>query len=345
MTMNMGYGDVELVKKIIDLKMGSDKKSFTFNEIMTIFTEMKNEYQYYKIKRHGISHRAYRKFIDMLLYEVIANKDIFILLTGGKGVGKSSFALALAKEWCRLIGWQFDPNKYIAYTNEQAMEKIESLPPFSPLILDEGINFCSSENWSKSENKDLKKRLGQVRTKHLFYIMCFPLKVRKVDKVYLESYVNYWIEVFDRGKGALFIKNINPEMDSWSLGSFKDLGSYTNFTSPEVIRDKLKRHPNFWKIVTVPKPSETLYTKYLEVRERNIYHSTDVMASITKMDIYRALLIKTLKDIMIRDSNVTLKRLALHIKEHYHVDINTKQISFILDDSEKMVKNVKALKC
>jgi hypothetical protein len=38
-------------------------------------------------------------------------------------------------------------------------------------------------------NKNLKIKLGQVRTKHLFVIYCFPLKIQKVDKVYLESLV------------------------------------------------------------------------------------------------------------------------------------------------------------
>ncbi len=50
----------------------------------------------------------------------------------------------------------------------------------------------SSADWAKRENKELKKKLAQVRTKHLLYILCFPLKVQKVDKVYLESNVNYW---------------------------------------------------------------------------------------------------------------------------------------------------------
>jgi len=50
----------------------------------------------------------------------------------------------------------------------------------------------SSEDWAKKENKELKKKLAQVRTKHLLFVLCFPLKIQKVDKTYLDSNVNYW---------------------------------------------------------------------------------------------------------------------------------------------------------
>ena len=51
---------------------------------------------------------------------------------------------------------------------------------------DEAVRFASSEDWNKKESKELKKTLAQVRTKHLLFILCFPLKVNKVEKNYLE---------------------------------------------------------------------------------------------------------------------------------------------------------------
>ena len=59
-------------------------------------------------------------------------------------------------------------------------------------IANECVAHNSSADWAKKENKELKKKLAQVRTKHLLYILCFPLKINKLEKTYLESFVNYW---------------------------------------------------------------------------------------------------------------------------------------------------------
>ena len=118
---------------------------------------------------------------------------------------------------------------------------------------DEAIRFASSAEWAKKENKELKKKLAQVRTKHLLYILCFPLKINKLEKTYLESFTNYWIDLFDRGKGAIYVKDKNPLQDSWRINEFKKIGSYTEFTSLAQVEKKLKKHPNFWQIIKFPK--------------------------------------------------------------------------------------------
>jgi hypothetical protein len=156
----------------------------------------------------------------------------------------------------------------------------------------------TSEDWAKLENKELKKKLGQVRTKHLFYILCFPLKIQKVDKTYLENYVNYWIDLYARGKGALFVKDMNPCMESWRIKDFTKIGSYTEFTPNEKVQSLLSQHPNFWYIIRAPKPAPTLYNKYLKVREYNVYDDANVLNTVNKNDILRALLLLTLKEIL-----------------------------------------------
>jgi hypothetical protein len=50
----------------------------------------------------------------------------------------------------------------------------------------------SAAEWAKRENRELKKKLAQIRTKHLLFILCFPLKIYKLEKTYLESFTNYW---------------------------------------------------------------------------------------------------------------------------------------------------------
>ena len=199
----------------------------------------------------------------------------------------------------------------------------------------------SSADWNRKENKELKKRLAQIRTKHLLYILCFPLKIMKVDKVYLESNVNYWIDLFDRGIGAMYIKDKNPIQDSWRMAAFKDIGSYTEFTILSKIKDKLKKHPNFWQIIKFPKPPRWLYEKYLITREKNIYDDDNVMLNVTKEDIHNALLILSLRDIMMHDTALSMNRIILHIKNEYDVNITKGMVQSSVDDAKQLVAKIR----
>jgi hypothetical protein len=199
----------------------------------------------------------------------------------------------------------------------------------------------SSEDWAKRENKHLKLKLGRIRTRHFFFILCFPLKITKVDKTYLNSYVNYWIDIFSRGKGALYIRSLSPATESWRISDFKELGNYNEFSSAEDVAKKLSKHPNFWYLITAPKPSEQLYRRYLAVREKNVYNQGNAMSLISKQDIHRALLIKILQDIMMRDSSVSMKRLLIFIKDEYNYDIKESDIKIIIEDANQLLEKVK----
>ena len=199
----------------------------------------------------------------------------------------------------------------------------------------------SSEDWNKRENKELKKKLAQVRTKHLFFILCFPLKIQKVDKVYLESFVNYWIDLFGRGKGAIYVKDKNPALDSWRIKEFVKIGSYTEFTSLSKIKEKLKKHPNFWQIIKFPRPPAWLYNRYLHVREKNVYDDENILKNVVKEDIHNALLLLSLRDIMMNDQTLTMNRIILHIKNQYDVNITKGMVQAAIEDARQLVEKVK----
>jgi hypothetical protein len=200
----------------------------------------------------------------------------------------------------------------------------------------------SSENWNLKSNKELKRKLAQIRTKHFFFILCFPLKIKKVDKAYLDSFTNYWLDIFSRGRAALYVRSLSPSIESWRIDDFKDLGNYNEFTSAEAIAKKLSKHPNFWYLVTAPKPSEQLYRRYLMVREKNIYNQVGSLINISKQDICRALLIKIFRDIMMRDSSVTFKRILISMETEYGVsNIKEKDIKQVLEDADYLLEKIK----
>jgi hypothetical protein len=199
----------------------------------------------------------------------------------------------------------------------------------------------SSAEWAKRENKNLKKRLAEVRTKHLFFILCYPLKITRVEKNYLDSFVNYWCDIFARGAGAIFIRDANPVHDSWRLADFKDIGSYSEFNADTYVEKVLKKHPNFWNTIKFPKPPKWLYDKYLVVREKNVYDDENVLVNVTREDIYNALLILTLRDIMLHDVSLSLNRILLHIKNTYDLNIKKGYVESAIEDAKQLVAKLR----
>jgi len=207
---------------------------------------------------------------------------------------------------------------------------------------DESIRFASSEDWNKKENKELKKKLAQVRTKHLFYILCFPLKAYKVEKTYLQSFVNYWVHIYRRGYGSIFVQDDNPVEDSWKFKSFRTIGSFNEFTPPKTIRDRLKKHPNFWRVIRFPKPPKWLYERYLTVREDNVYNDKNVLANVSKEDIHRAALIIALRDVLTHgDSTLTINRIILHLKNQHDLSLSKSNVEHVIEDAKQLVSKVK----
>ena len=148
-------------------------------------------------------------------------------------------------------------------------------------------------------------------------------------------------DLYDRGVGAIYVKDKNPSLDAWRIKDFKLVGSYTEFTSPTQIREKLKEHPNFWQIIKFPEPPEWLYARYLKVREKNIYDEDTVMASVTKEDINNALLILALRDIMMNDVNLTMNRVILHIKNEYDIPVTKGMVESAVSDAKQLVAKMR----
>lgn len=293
--------------------------------------------------------RIFKEFVQYLFYRNLNNYDSMLLITGDKGKGKSSFALMLAREWCRCINRymlekhnmktnvRFNPKRNMAYTNVQVMNAIEKLDKFEVLVCDEAIDFASAQNWNKRENKELKIKFGKIRTKHLFFILCWPWKINKLDKVYFESNINYWCDLYERGEGAVFVKDMNPYNDPWKIDLFKDIGNFNEFT-PKYDKERIySRHPNFWSMITANKPSAEFYKKYLAVREANVYNNKSAMDSLDSNDIIRAFMINSLEEVFMKGATKGYKRFQKHLSETYGFNVTEKEIKEIFIDAKNLV--------
>jgi hypothetical protein len=121
------------------------------------------------------------------------------------------------------------------------------------------------------------------------------------------------------------------------MKDFLKLGSYNEFTKLNLIENILKKHPNFWTMIKFPKPPKWLYTKYLRVREFNVYDNKDIMATLTNEDIIKALMVLTLKDIITDDSTLTMHRILLHIKNKYDITLKKKHLFDVVEDAKQLV--------
>jgi hypothetical protein len=277
------------------------------------------------------------------VYDIVNVRDNHNFIANGfvvSNTGKSSFAIMFAKLWCKIIDIRFNPKKHIVYSNAQIVHAIDTLPMFHPIVCDEAIDFASAQNWNKRENKDLKIKLGKIRTKHMLFILCWPWKINRLDKIYFESYITYWIDLYTRGKGALFVKDKNPYNNPWKIDEFKDIGSFTEFSTEQDIQKLYSKHPNFWSLIFCKKPSAEFYARYLKVRESNVYNNSDVLDSTEQGDIYRAFIIKSFEDVYMKGSTKAFKRLQRHLQEMYKYTILEKDLKNIFDDANMLVEKM-----
>ncbi|KKK64315.1 hypothetical protein LCGC14_2985450, partial [marine sediment metagenome] len=233
-----------------------------------------------------MSYQTLNQFVDLLrVIQTKDDNDIFLGITGRKGSGKSSFAIQVARRYAeRYFGEKtFDINKYIAYNNEEVIEKIHTLPMYSPLIGDEAVRFAWSREWNKADNKELAKLSTQIRTKRLIFFMNIP-KLAWIDSVYREGMLDFWVWIHstftDQGKEAyalIFEPDDNQgEGDSWHMKhlrkfSKKKTGRIGRFTDIQRLYKMIKNHPCYVDSLKFPKVPEEIYIRYLALRNKRAF--------------------------------------------------------------------------
>ena len=219
--------------------------------------------------------------------QTMDDNDVFIACTGRKGAGKSTFAVQAARKYVETyLKIPFKLKTYIAYNNEEIMEKIHSLPKYSPLIADEAVRFAWSRDWNKAENRELTRLSAQIRTKKLLFFMCIP-KLSWIDPAYRNGMIDVWAwihsTISEEGKKAhclLFEADQNQaETDSWHLDILKKhtkkkrrtIGRFTNL---DKIYGLVKNHPCYTDFFEFPKLPDEMYEQYLEIRDIKAFEST-----------------------------------------------------------------------
>ncbi len=234
------------------------------------------------------------QFVELLrAIQVKDDNDVIIGVTGRRGSGKSSFAIQVARRYVEKYFGEtnFDVKRYIAYNNEDVMEKIHTLPKYSPLIGDEAVRFAWSREWNKTDNKELAKLTTQIRTKKFIFFMNIP-KLAWIDSVYREGMLDIWIWVHatftSEGKKSyslMFEPDDNQgEGDSWHMsllreGKKKKRRRIGRFTDIEKVIKLINHHPCFVDSFVFPKVPTDIYERYLKVRNERAFERTNEFIS------------------------------------------------------------------
>lgn len=99
------------------------------------------------------------------VYDVVNVQDNHNFIVNGfvsSNTGKSSSSIMLARYWCKLIGIRFDPNRHMAYNNQDVMNKIKELRNFEPMICDEAVRFACLDG-----ETEIYTRKGTIKIKDL----------------------------------------------------------------------------------------------------------------------------------------------------------------------------------
>ena len=124
------------------------------------------------------------------------------------------------------------------------------------------------------------------------------------------------------------------------MNEFKNVGSYTEFTPATKVVQLLSKHPNFWYVIRAPKPHASIYAKYLKVREYNVYDDQNVLNTVNRFEVVRSLLLLILKELLTRDSSLSIKRLLMHLENEYKLKIEKATYDTIMEDAKMLADKI-----
>lgn len=181
----LGIGRRKLIASIINQNWGllPEEKTFTYNEVLYVIQEMVDEEgkHYQQPGNPNTGFYIFKDFAKHLMYRNIANFDSMVLLTSEKGTGKSSAAIMLAREICKLLGIRFNPKRHIAYNNADVMNKIDSLNNFEPLIADEAVRFACLDGNTLIKLPNGEEKIKNLVGKENFEVVSFNEKTKKEE--------------------------------------------------------------------------------------------------------------------------------------------------------------------
>lgn len=248
------------------------------------------------------------------------NRDCVILIEQDKGFGKSTLAIRLGKRWNEMARERLGyPNKFSYDTDviyhdnvDQIKPMIKGKPIHSVDIFDEGARIALAEDWNKKANKEIKKLVSEMRTKHHTIILNFPYAIEDVDKKYFKNFIDYWIHIWGYGIATIFRKNLAPMNKGFNLellnkmlqdNGFEYVDEVTSLEEFKKIQKVICNHPCYMGELFWLPLGQDEYAHYQKKRDHYVYDDDGATE-----------LIETRTDKKLRDDKT---KLIKYIKEKY----------------------------
>lgn len=153
-----------------------------------------------------------------------ADYDVFVVVTGPVGAGKTTTALEAAMH----LDNTFDAS-HIVYSPEELIDAVDRSQAGQVIVYDEAVLGVLATDTFKEEQKALIKTFATMRSKRLVLFLCIP-QIFLLAKGVREERMTHWIAVVDRGIAWVHTKNtrVRYKMDP-TLGVSVDRvhGPYT----------------------------------------------------------------------------------------------------------------------
>ena len=161
---------------------------------------------------------------------------------------------------------KWSAKKFIAYDNQDVVNKIFTLPTFSPIIADEAVKFAAAHNHNKTDSKQLKELFTVIRPKKFWIFFCIP-EFSWIDSKYREAMSSFWIRMIERGTAILFEKDKGEAKEKYHIKEMQEMmGTVKFFTHMDKIKHSLRKHPCYFDMFSIPELPEKVYIDYEYVR-------------------------------------------------------------------------------
>lgn len=225
-------------------------------------------------------------FVDLLTWRRRNDFDNFIVLTGYKGVGKSTLAYHIVNRYLQAIDRKIHLKNNVVYSDsvEEIQDKINNSTDGDALWFDEGARLILAEDWNSRNSRFLKKLFAEIRTKHLCVIFCMPYSFTRIDTKYRESLITTWIWLPLRAFGIVFQPIISPTYEGFAETFLSKHNRSHKFfelatSDPDDAKNKILKGvwnaPSFLDSISWPDFPSDQKEKYLKLRDEAVYKSAE----------------------------------------------------------------------
>ena len=206
--------------------------------------------------------------------------DFIIIVTGRRGLGKSTFAVKLGYR----LG-NFNPRRDIVFTREDAMKQLSTREK-GIIICDEMINVSFNRDFWSEDQKNFIKLINMYRDKGNVLICCVP-NFATMDKQFL-NLIKMRVDISRKGLGILHKPHQSSYLlDQWDMKLNESIERRWLFK--KLFKPKFERLSTFRGIVKfndLGKKQRILYKKIKEEKRNLIIPQVQLANAEKEKNIY-----------------------------------------------------------